>query len=69
MPSPFCVSKRGTRRVKRDAGGSQPRRLNPLSPLNIKGEGWDHSPSFQSLTSQFTTPHQRRNPEQQPPNP
>ena len=57
MPSPFCVSKRGTRRAKRDAGGSQPRNnknvgsfrettlLNPLVfPLAHQGGGIRHSP-------------------------
>ena len=57
MPSPFCVSKRGTRRAKRDAGGSQPRNnkhvgsfrettlLNPLVfPLAHQGGGIRHPP-------------------------
>ena len=57
MPSSFCVSKRGTRRAKRDAGGSQPRNnknvgsfrettlLNPLVfPLAHQGGGIRHPP-------------------------
>ena len=66
MPSPFCEAKGGRGERSETQGVHTATRLKPpcippwtsrgrdgLAPLNIKGEGWDHSPSFQSLTSEF----------------
>ena len=59
-PSPSLRgNKRGCQRsetqggTRTDKNPPQPSKTPLYSPLNIKGEGWDHRPSFQSLTSEF----------------
>ena len=56
-PPLFASAKGGSGERSETQGGTTAPSKTPFnSPLSIKGEGWHHSPPFQSFPSQFKSP-------------